>query len=49
MENYHFYQDSKVRCWKRTQFTVRAESREDAEEIVRRHNAEDVASYENSD
>lgn len=49
MENFHFYQDKKARCWVRTHFTVRAESREEAEEIVRRHNAADVATYENGD
>lgn len=49
MENFHFYQDSKVKCWVRTHFIVKADSREDAEEIVRGLDAADVETYEDGD
>lgn len=49
MENFHFYQDSKVKCWVRTHFLVKADSREDAEAIVRGLDAGDVDTYENGD
>ena len=46
MEKFSFYQDQKVTCWERTQFTVEAENYEEALKMVERL-GEDVLSYDN--
>lgn len=45
MEEFNFYQDRLVTCWERTQFTVKAESYEQAEEIVKSWKGKDVLCF----
>ena len=43
MGKYKFYQDRKVTSWERDYFSVKANSYEEAEAIVRSWNCEDVS------
>ena len=43
MGEYKFYQDRKVTSWERDYFSVKADSYEEAEAIVRSWNCEDVS------
>ena len=43
MGEYKFYQDRKVTSWERDYFSVKANSYEEAEAIVRSWNCEDVS------
>ena len=46
MGEYKFYQDRKVTSWERDYFSVKANSYEEAEAIVRSWNCEDVSNWE---
>lgn len=46
METFDFYQDRKVACWERTQFSIEAESYEQALEIVKSWKGKDVLCFE---
>ncbi len=49
MATFDFYQDRKVTCWERTQFTVEAESYKEALEIVKSWNGKDVLCFEDDE
>lgn len=46
MKTFDFYQDRKVTCWERTQFSIEAESYKEALEIIKSWEGEDVLCFE---
>ena len=46
MKTFDFYQDRKVTCWERTQFSIEAESYKEALEIIKSWGGEDVLCFE---
>ena len=46
MNTFDFYQDRKVTCWERTQFSIEAESYKEALEIIKSWGGEDVLCFE---
>ncbi|QUI89028.1 hypothetical protein [Porphyromonas gingivalis] len=49
MNTFDFYQDSKVTCWMRTKFQVKAENYEQAVAIIKSWQGEDVMNHDDEE